>query len=261
MDSDGSSDPYCTIRYGSSAAVETSCIRNSLDPVWNESFEFNMHPDKVEEVVVDVFDRDWVLGIPLKPDYIGQVTFSVDPLSESRYTAWFPLRNLADGSHYKEAQIQLSFEVRQVAELENQASFWGLLRPDVNDGDSSDAARQAASAANQEVELLRRLFPHIRPIINHSLRFMFVGVRPFMLLLLWHRRMILDWEKPGSAILFYIVAIWSWWKECILGVFLLYCALLVAYIIYSRDVTPEQQAAGPPRPSPAQMVEAYKETK
>ena len=299
MDSDGTSDPYCVLRYGRSKA-ETSCVRSSLDPTWEESFEFDMDmpasPEEgaAEAVIIDIFDRDWFIGIPLKPDYIGQAKCSLEKIGDRGASRWLAIRNLAKGADYKESQIRVSVHVRRVARLEEQ-TFWGMLEkptdqaanvngsavarkdpslvpgliqhlhpskqatsPSDHHLKASESLHVQTQAEQQEIEFLRKLFPHMRPVITNILKVLYLGVRPIMLLLLWHRRLILDWEKPGSTVLFYILFLMSWWYEVMLGSFFVYMTFFTVYMVLSRQAPVVVQSAGPPRPPPAEMVEAYK---
>lgn len=44
--------------------------------MWQDSFELDLAHDG-QVLSVEVYDRDWVLGIPLKPDYIGRVSIEL----------------------------------------------------------------------------------------------------------------------------------------------------------------------------------------
>lgn len=75
--------------------VCSKCIKQTLNPVWQDSFELDMLHDG-QVLSVDVYDRDWVLGIPLKPDYIGRVSVELRTIpatvrqrsSPTRARAW-----------------------------------------------------------------------------------------------------------------------------------------------------------------------------
>ena len=105
-------------------------------------------------------------------------------------TQWFPVRNVAEGVDYKEARLKVSLKVKRVMALENQESFWGLLK-----ADQPKTASGHHNVADEEAEILRKVFPHVRPILSNTLRLLYLVVCPVMKLLLWHRRILVDWEK------------------------------------------------------------------
>ncbi len=302
MDSDGMSDPYAVVRLGKALRRETKCVRSTLNPVFEETFVFPLTSAarKHEKLVVDLYDRDWVLGIPLKPDYMGCVEMALENVPATGIVQqWFPLRN-SDGMLYEEARVQLSVSVTFIDELEGEQSFWDLLSAEQvkeekigvvgrvvgrikGTNNAADAGGTVASeksatvgggtqapgaiagvalATEEEAQVLRVLVPLVRPVVNNILRALYVVVRPVMLFLLWHRTILLDWEKPGMALLFSLLFFWSWLHE-------LQLALLLAYlfgwaflqVLKRRMASIQADSEQPPRLSMAEMVEAYKRTK
>jgi hypothetical protein len=55
----GKCDTYCKVKYGKSVLLQTSCCKNTYDPVWNESFDF-LVPNMLEcdELIFELYERD-----------------------------------------------------------------------------------------------------------------------------------------------------------------------------------------------------------
>ncbi len=303
MDSDGFSDPYCVLRLASSTrSFESKCVRNTLDPVWEETFEFALPPGSRDSdaLRIDVFDRDWVLGVPLKPDYIGDVVIDLSGVGAGIDKQWFPLRNI-DGGLYQDARVQVSMQFVAFEMVEHGDAFWKMLStndeghgpaallrrhrkradsPVVGVALSPDKHQQVLSSMEddpQQMEVLKALFPLLRPIINNMFRFLYVVVRPFMLFLLWHRRILMDWEKPGMTVLLTILYYWAWYHNVLTSFmfFYLFGWVVVIYATARSEETIRSEGNGgetatagalAPRSAPVQlntseMLEAYKRTK
>jgi CRP-like cAMP-binding protein len=289
MDSDGFSDPYCVLKLKSGGkSFESKCMRNTLDPVWEETFEFplNANSRATDALRIDVFDRDWVFGVPLKPDYMGEVVLDLAGVGDGIEKQWFPLRN-SDGGLYQDAQLQISVYFVAVDMMEHGDAFWKMLLPAENESHNpaaillrhhrervakrADAGGTAVVPLNddpQQVEVLRTLFPLIRPIINNLFRALYVAVRPLMLFGLWHRKILMDWEKPGMAILMSIIFFWCWYRELLLALVFFYSLgwILVTFAA-AWSFGAEADAAAltvklpPQQLNTAEMLEAYKQTK
>ncbi len=116
----------------------------------------------------------------------------------------------------------------------------------------------------QQLQSLRQLFPLMRPVIANQFRLMYVIVRPVMLFLLWHRKILLDWEKPGMATLFSLLFFWAWYHEVVLALLLGYLFGWAFLQVINRRTLPQDAAeanVGPRRLNVAQMMEAYTKTK
>lgn len=87
-DSNGKSDPYCIIDLGKQHK-KTKVCKKTLNPKWNESFEFNID-ESVEEFDIHIFDWDrWKTD-----DYIGDVTVSLSSFNTNPsavFDRWFPI--------------------------------------------------------------------------------------------------------------------------------------------------------------------------
>ncbi|XP_042298509.1 ras GTPase-activating protein 4B [Sceloporus undulatus] len=88
-DRNGASDPFVRVRYNGKIQ-ETSVIKKSCYPRWNETFEFDLEEPAVEKLcVVEVWDWDLVS----RNDFLGKVVFNVQGLENvQREEGWFLLR-------------------------------------------------------------------------------------------------------------------------------------------------------------------------
>jgi hypothetical protein len=70
----GKCDAYCKVKYGKSVLLQTSCCKNTYDPVWNESFEF-LVPNMLEceELIFELCERDGGGFFTNGDSLIGQV--------------------------------------------------------------------------------------------------------------------------------------------------------------------------------------------
>uniref|UniRef100_A0A8D2LP88 RAS p21 protein activator 4 n=1 Tax=Varanus komodoensis TaxID=61221 RepID=A0A8D2LP88_VARKO len=88
-DRNGASDPFVRVRYNGKTH-ETSVIKKSCYPRWNETFEFELDESATEKLcVVEVWDWDLVS----RNDFLGKVVFNVQGLETvQREEGWFLLR-------------------------------------------------------------------------------------------------------------------------------------------------------------------------
>eukprot|EP01137_Pigoraptor_chileana_P014276 Opistho-2@4987 len=93
MDEEGTSDPYVKFKFGSQKG-KSKVVPKSLDPVWKEAFEFNLH-EGADTLSLSVFDKDF-LG---KDDYMGEVDIPIESGSGSGRTIdkWYPLEKGGKG--------------------------------------------------------------------------------------------------------------------------------------------------------------------
>ncbi|KAJ7309027.1 hypothetical protein JRQ81_008314 [Phrynocephalus forsythii] len=87
-DRNGASDPFVRVRYNGKTQ-ETSVIKKSCYPRWNETFEFDLEGPTVDKLcVIEVWDWDLVS----RNDFLGKVVFNVQELeSAQREEGWFLL--------------------------------------------------------------------------------------------------------------------------------------------------------------------------
>jgi len=79
MDRFGKSDPFCVIRLGSKA-FKTKVIFKNLNPVWDETFNFDVFDYENDKFVIEVYDHDEI-G---KNDLIGKFELPVRKIGDFR---------------------------------------------------------------------------------------------------------------------------------------------------------------------------------
>ncbi|CAK9000533.1 Multiple C2 and transmembrane domain-containing protein 1 [Durusdinium trenchii] len=97
-DANGFSDPYCVVSC-KRQTHRTRVIRKSLDPKWNQLFQFGDkdYINETDVVVVTLFDKDFGLLEGVADDKLGTVEIPVfqlkdqDPSRGTREPTWFPL--------------------------------------------------------------------------------------------------------------------------------------------------------------------------
>ncbi|XP_055653786.1 ras GTPase-activating protein 4-like isoform X1 [Falco peregrinus] len=87
-DRNGASDPFVRLRYNGKAQ-ESTVVKKSCYPRWNETFEFELAEPAGEKLCVEVWDWDLV-G---RNDFLGKVVFSIQGLEAAgQEEGWFRLR-------------------------------------------------------------------------------------------------------------------------------------------------------------------------
>ncbi|XP_049659278.1 collagen alpha-1(II) chain-like isoform X6 [Accipiter gentilis] len=87
-DRNGASDPFVRLRYNGKVQ-ESTVVKKSCYPRWNETFEFELAEPAGEKLCVEVWDWDLV-G---RNDFLGKVVFSVQGLEAAgQEEGWFGLR-------------------------------------------------------------------------------------------------------------------------------------------------------------------------
>ncbi|KAM9272471.1 ras GTPase-activating protein 4-like [Morus bassanus] len=87
-DRNGASDPFVRLRYNGKVQ-ESTVVKKSCYPRWNETFEFELAESAEEKLCVEVWDWDLVS----KNDFLGKVVFSVQGLEAAgQEEGWFRLR-------------------------------------------------------------------------------------------------------------------------------------------------------------------------
>ncbi|KAM6315698.1 ras GTPase-activating protein 4-like [Podargus strigoides] len=86
-DRNGASDPFVRLRYNGKVQ-ESTVVKKSCYPRWNETFEFELAEPAAEKLCVEVWDWDLV-G---RNDFLGKVVFSIQGLEVAgQEEGWFRL--------------------------------------------------------------------------------------------------------------------------------------------------------------------------
>ncbi|XP_061009456.1 ras GTPase-activating protein 4B isoform X2 [Dama dama] len=108
-DRNGASDPFVRVRYNG-RTQETSIVKKSCYPRWNETFEFELEEGAAEALCVEAWDWDLVS----RNDFLGKVMFNVQRLwAAQREEGWFRLQPDQSKSRREEGHVgSLQLEVR-----------------------------------------------------------------------------------------------------------------------------------------------------
>ncbi|KAG8509792.1 Ras GTPase-activating protein 4B [Galemys pyrenaicus] len=108
-DRNGASDPFVRVRYNS-RTQETSIVKKSRYPRWNETFEFELEEGASETLCVEAWDWDLVS----RNDFLGKVVFNVQRLRAAQQEeGWFPLQPDLSKTRRPEGSLgSLQLEVR-----------------------------------------------------------------------------------------------------------------------------------------------------
>ncbi|XP_054971096.2 ras GTPase-activating protein 4-like isoform X4 [Pan paniscus] len=87
-DRNGASDPFVRVRY-KGRTQETSIVKKSCYPRWNETFEFELQEGAMEALCVEAWDWDLVS----RNDFLGKVVIDVQRLRVAQQEeGWFRLQ-------------------------------------------------------------------------------------------------------------------------------------------------------------------------
>ncbi|CAM4602433.1 unnamed protein product, partial [Lepidochelys kempii] len=75
---EGKSDPYALVRVGTQLCT-SQVIDESLNPVWNETYEFVVHEVPGQELEVELFDKD-----PDQDDFLGRMKLDFGEVLQAR---------------------------------------------------------------------------------------------------------------------------------------------------------------------------------
>jgi hypothetical protein len=79
-DSNGFSDPFCTVIVGKhlKAKHKTKIKKSTLDPEWNETFSQSVIPMQNVQITIQVHDDDGGIGMLRKVQLLGEATLNLD---------------------------------------------------------------------------------------------------------------------------------------------------------------------------------------
>lgn len=143
MDLSGLSDPFCKLSYDGKTQ-KSGVVRESLDPEWNESFDFEFKPDLT--LKVDVYDWD-LIG---SNDYMGGVQISMASVTHAYSSAWHTLKD-DKGNVVPFARINVG--VQQMTEAE-----------------------AGIAPAGKNVSLMSAVISNLKPILNNIFRLLCVSL-------------------------------------------------------------------------------------
>ncbi|CAH7256811.1 Rasa4 [Phodopus roborovskii] len=108
-DRNGASDPFVRVHYNGRTR-ETSVVKKSCYPRWNETFEFDLEEGAAEALSVEAWDWDLVS----RNDFLGKVVVNVQRLcSAQQEEGWFRLQPDRSKSRRGEGNLgSLQLEVR-----------------------------------------------------------------------------------------------------------------------------------------------------
>ncbi|KAM9320064.1 ras GTPase-activating protein 4-like [Gastrophryne carolinensis] len=132
-DRNGASDPFVRVQYNAKTQ-ESSVVKKSCYPRWNEAFEFDLDESFTEKLTIEVWDWDLVS----KNDFLGKVVINVDGLQKDlQEEGWFRLSpgqskaNMDEGN-LGSLQLQVRLRDETVLPSEYYKPLVHLLCQEVN---------------------------------------------------------------------------------------------------------------------------------
>lgn len=114
-----SSDCYVTLNLptASSGTLQTRTVKNSRNPVWNQTFHFRIHRQLKNVMELKVFDQD----LMTKDDPVLSVLFDVGTLQVGTQRQSFSLSAQEDG------RLEVEFRLQTLTDCEEQLISNGIL--------------------------------------------------------------------------------------------------------------------------------------
>jgi WD40 repeat protein len=116
MDTFGLADPFAALTCGKGTRYKTQVKKNSLNPIWNEEFIFNVE-ENARELKIVLYD--W--SITKEEDFIGQVLIPTSDIEANPYRdEWFKLKDL-DGTTDVKGEVKLCIQFIPESERDSTA--------------------------------------------------------------------------------------------------------------------------------------------
>ncbi|XP_056391309.1 extended synaptotagmin-3 isoform X2 [Hyla sarda] len=114
----GKSDPYSVMRVGNQT-FKSRTIKGTLNPHWNEMYEFVIHEVPGQDLELDLYDED-----PDKDDFLGSLVIGLEGVMKDRIVdEWFPLSDVVSGTvHLKLEWLSLLAAQDKLQEANNGSS-------------------------------------------------------------------------------------------------------------------------------------------
>ena len=228
MDLTGSSDPFCKLVLNGKSQ-KTNVIKESLNPEWNESFDFEFTTDA--SLLVEVYDWD-LLG---SNDYMGSVVINMSTVTHAYTSSWHSLRD-DKGNTVPFARINIG--VQQMTEAEAGIAPLG-----------------------KNVSLMSAVLSNIKPILNNIFRLLYIIVRPILLQLIVYRKLFIDWETPLQTMMASVVFIYIWYYNLVISFVLLTVWWNFTKRLWTYRFFGNSYIAIDPTLKEKDMLKGFKETK
>ncbi|XP_028992074.1 extended synaptotagmin-3 [Betta splendens] len=111
----GKSDPYAKVRVGD-RTLKTKTIKQNLNPIWNEVYEYVVHEAPGQELDIELFDEDTD-----KDDFLGRFNLDLGEVKkEKEIDKWYPLEGIEKGNiHLKLQWLSLKSDSSLLKESDN----------------------------------------------------------------------------------------------------------------------------------------------